>query len=58
MVSYAEISRWGDKLSVTASFRGAASTPGETVELIVAGAEAWLAKNAGGGGNRLTVLAQ
>jgi diguanylate cyclase (GGDEF)-like protein/PAS domain S-box-containing protein len=58
MVGYAEINWWGDKLSVTASFGGASSVAGDTIDSLVARAEAALEKSETGGGNRLTVLTQ
>ena len=42
MVSYTEISWWGDKISVTASFGGTASVAGDTVDSMVGRAEAAL----------------
>ncbi|MGA8145311.1 MAG: diguanylate cyclase, partial [Candidatus Acidiferrales bacterium] len=58
MVGYTEISWWGDKLTVTASFGGTSSVPGDTVESIVARAEASLTGGDAIGGNRITVPAQ
>jgi diguanylate cyclase (GGDEF)-like protein/PAS domain S-box-containing protein len=64
MVGYTEISWWGDKVSVTASFGGTVSMAGDTVESIVSRAEAALgggtSGGAGGGspadGNRIKIL--
>jgi len=58
MVGYTEISWWGDKLSVTASFGGATSIPGDTIESLAARSEDALLKSTVAGGNQLTVLAQ
>ncbi|MGH9746595.1 MAG: diguanylate cyclase domain-containing protein [Candidatus Acidiferrales bacterium] len=58
MVGFTDISWWGDKLSVTASFGGASSVPGDTIEVLVSRAEAALLASTTAGGNQLTVLAQ
>jgi GGDEF domain-containing protein len=58
MVGYTEINCWGDKLSVTASFGGTGSVPGDTVESIVGRAEESLVASTVTGGNRVTILAQ
>ena len=51
MVTYAEIKWWGDDLSVTASFGGATSQKGDTVESLVERAEKSLADSIAAGGN-------
>ena len=51
MVSYSEIRWWGDKISVTASFGGTESAPGDTIESMVARAEAAVARGASSRGS-------
>ena len=58
MVTYGEIKWWGDDLSVTASFGGASSRPGDTVDTIVERAEKSLAESVAAGGNCVELSAQ
>ena len=56
VVSVAEISWWGDKLTVTASIGGAAVQPSDTVDSLLARAESALEKCAVQGGNAAELL--
>lgn len=56
MVGYTEIIWWGDKLSVTPSFGGTASMLGDTVESIIARAEAALNAGDPGVANRINII--
>jgi diguanylate cyclase (GGDEF)-like protein/PAS domain S-box-containing protein len=58
MVTYAEVKWWGDDLSVTASFGGAASRTGDTVESLVERAEKSLADSIAAGGNRFELCTE
>lgn len=58
MVTYAEIKWWGDELSVTASFGGASSRHGDTVDTIVERAEKSLAESIAAGGNCVELCAE
>jgi diguanylate cyclase (GGDEF)-like protein/PAS domain S-box-containing protein len=57
MVGYTEISWWGDKISVTASFGGTASVAGDTVDSMVSRAEAALRAGTTAKGSGIKVLA-
>jgi len=57
MVGVSEVSWWGDKWPVTASFGGATVQIGDSTESIVLRAEAFLLKSIAAGGNRVTVAA-
>jgi hypothetical protein len=57
MVGYTEISWWGDKISVTASFGGTASVAGDTVDSMVGRAEAALRAGTTAKGSGIKVLA-
>jgi hypothetical protein len=52
----AEIEWWGDKFSVTSSVGGAGCRAGDTVESLIARAEASLQQSIVKSGNRVTVL--
>jgi predicted signal transduction protein with EAL and GGDEF domain len=56
MVSYTEISWWGDKVSVTASFGGTSPAAGDTVDSIVNRAEAALRAGASATGRGIQIL--
>ena len=58
MVTYAEIKWWGDELSATASFGGATSRSGDTVEELVERAEKSLAASIAAGGNCVVLCAE
>jgi diguanylate cyclase (GGDEF)-like protein/PAS domain S-box-containing protein len=55
MVSYTEISWWGDKVSVTASFGGTSPAAGDTVDSIVNRAEAALRAGASATGRGIQI---
>jgi diguanylate cyclase (GGDEF)-like protein/PAS domain S-box-containing protein len=56
MVSRSEIEWWGDKFSMTAPVGGAGCRAGDTIESLLARAEASLQESIGKGGNCVTVL--
>lgn len=57
MVGESEVSWWGDKWPVTASFGGATVQMGDSTESLVLRAETFLLKSIAAGGNRVTVAA-
>jgi len=56
MVNESEIEWWGDAFSVTCSFGGAGSRPGDDFNQLVGRAEKSLAESGNRGGNCVVVL--
>lgn len=57
MVSRAEIEWWGEQISITCAFGGAACGREDTIESLIERAEKNLLESIAAGGNRVTVLA-
>jgi hypothetical protein len=56
MIGRSEIEWWGDTFSVTSAVGGAGVRPGDTLELLIARAEASIRESIVNGGNCVTVL--
>jgi diguanylate cyclase (GGDEF)-like protein/PAS domain S-box-containing protein len=57
MVQTSEVTWWGDRWAVTASFGGTAAASGDTLESILSRVEPALAASMAAGGNRITLAA-